>query len=63
MIIFLASNQQIADPGTTHQLGPGQVASARAAPKHRVCWFNQFCEYVKQQFYVRSENHQQRLEQ
>ena len=37
MVIFLASNQQIADPGPTRQLGLGQMASVRAAPKRRVC--------------------------
>ena len=47
MMIFLASNQQIADPGPTRQLGLGQVAWARAVPKRRVCWLNQFCKYGK----------------
>ena len=37
MVIFLASNQQIADPCPTRQLGLGQMASVRAAPKRRVC--------------------------
>ena len=63
MMIFLAPNQQIADPGPTPQLGLGQVASARAAPKRRVCWLNQFCEYGKEHFCMRSENAQQCVEQ
>ena len=56
-MIFLKFSQ-IADPGPMRQLGLGQVASARPAPKRRVCWLNQFCEYGKEHFFVRSENHQ-----
>ena len=48
MMIFLASNQQIADPGPTPQFGLPQGASTRAAPKRRVCWLNQFSEYGKE---------------